>query len=256
MSKDSIIAITQARMSSSRCPGKVLKPILGYPMAWHQWERTLQAQSLDQCILATSTDPSDDSLAAYFLKNKQAVFRGSLNNVLNRYYECAKHYKASHVVRLTADCPLIDPQIIDKVVATHLKNNNDYTSSALFPVGMSVEVFRFSALEKAYYEAHLSSQREHVTLFIYRNPELFKLEEVTHAKNLSYLRWTVDYPEDFEFVEQVYKKLYPLNPNFRMNDVIQLLENEPKLMQINAHMEHNGLKKSLAEDYKMTYLDS
>lgn len=242
-------------MSSSRYPGKVLKPILDYPMAWHQWERTKRAQSLDHCILATSTDSSDDHLVEYFTKNNQAVFRGSLNNVLNRYYKCAQHYQASHVVRLTADCPLIDPSIIDRTVEVHLKNDNDYTSSSLFPVGMSVEVVRFSVLEKAYYEAQLCSQREHVTLFIYRHPELFKLGKFIHIEDLSHLRWTVDYPEDFEFVLQIYQNLYPDNPQFTMKDVLNLLEEQPNLIKINAHMEHNGMQKSLAEDCRMTYLD-
>ena len=229
-----IIAITQARMSSSRCPGKVLKSILGYPMAWHQWERMQRAQSLDQSILATSIDSSDDPLAEYFTQNNQLVFRGSLNNVLNRYYECAQYYQATHVVRLTADCPLIDPAIIDKTVEYHLKNNNDYTSSSLFPVGMSVEVCRFKVLETAYYEAKLRSQREHVTLFIYQHPELFKLGKLLNKEDLSHLRLTVDYPEDFELVVQIYQKLYPQNPHFTMNDVLTLLKEEPELIKINA----------------------
>lgn len=252
-----IIAITQARMSSSRCPGKVLKPIMGSPMAWHQWERTQKAHSLDHCILATSTDSSDDVLANYFSTHNQPVFRGSLNNVLNRYYECAKAQKATHVVRLTADCPLIDPAIIDRTVETHLQNNNDYTSIAHFPVGLSVEVCRFSILEQAYYEAKLRSQREHVTLFIHQQPELFKLEFIYNKEDLSYLRWTVDYPEDFEFVKQVYQHLYPQKSNFNMADVLQLLKEQPELIKINAHMKHNeGLIKSLNEDVTMTYLDN
>lgn len=243
-------------MSSSRCPGKVLKPILGYPMAWHQFERTSKARSLDQHILATSIDSSDNPLAEYFIKNHQAVFRGSLNNVLNRYYECAKQYKAAHIVRLTADCPLIDPAIIDKTVEYHLDNNNDYTCNALYPLGMSVEVCRFTALERTFYEAKLRSQREHVTLFIYRHPELFQLGRLINNEDLSHLRWTVDYPEDFELVMKIYQKLYPQNPHFTMKDILTLLKNEPALIKINAHMKHNeGLLKSLKEDCKMTYLD-
>lgn len=251
-----IVGITQARMSSSRLPGKVLKPILGHPMASYQLERTKRSQLLDKSILATSTDVSDNPLVDYFEQNNQPVFRGSLNNVLNRYYECAKLHNATHVVRLTADCPLIDPDLIDKTIEQHLKNGNDYTSTAGFPVGMSVEVFRFSVLEKAYYEAKLRSQREHVTLFIYQHPELFKLGHHTNTTNLSHLRWTVDYPEDFEFVSQIYQKLFPKNPQFSMNDVLSLLEKEPPLIKINAHMKHNeGLEKSLREDRMMTYRD-
>lgn len=255
VTKERIVAITQARMSSTRCPGKVLKPILGTPMVWQQWERIQQAHHLDECILATSTDSSDGPLVDYFTAKNQAVFRGSLNNVLNRYYQCAKVYQASQVVRLTADCPLLDPKIIDKTIEIHLKNANDYTNNIHFPLGMSVEVFRFNALEKAYYEAKLSSQREHVTLFIYNHPELFKLGQFSHSENLSHLRWTVDYPEDFEFVLQVYQNLYPQNPQFTMAQVLDLLTAQPQLSKINAHMEQNGLQKSLAEDHMMTYLD-
>lgn len=251
-----IVAITQARMSSSRFPGKVLKPICGYPMSWLQWERTKRARLIDQCVLATSEDESDDPLSTYFIRNNQLVFRGSLNNVLNRYYECAKQYKATHIVRLTADCPLIDPFIIDKTIEYHLKNENDYTCNSRFPIGMSVEVFRFTVLEKAYYEAKLRSQREHVTLFIYQHPELFKLGQWINTHDLSQMRWTVDYPEDFELVSYIFEKLYPQNPCFSLNDVLTVIENSPQLIKINAHIEHNqGLLKSLNNDYKMTYLD-
>lgn len=251
-----IVAITQARMSSTRCPGKVLKPLLDRTMIWHQWQRTEQAKSIDKFILATSTDKSDDSLADCFNLEKKLVFRGSLTNVLNRYYECARTYKATHIVRLTADCPLTDPVIIDKTVEFHFANNNDYTITHHFPVGISVEVCSFQALETAYYEAKLSSQREHVTLFIYQHPELFKLGKFSNKEDLSHLRWTVDYPEDFDFVSQVYKRLYPHNPKFNMQDVLHLLETNPELIEINKHMKHNeGLIKSLNEDRKMTYLD-
>lgn len=251
-----IICITQARMSSTRCPGKVLKPILGTPMAWHQWQRSKRAQSIDQHVLATSIDASDDPLANFFNQRNELVFRGSLDNVLSRYYECATLYKATHVVRLTADCPFTDPVIIDKTVEYHLKNDNDHTSTHLFPVGISVEVCSFKALESAYFNARLRSEREHVTLHIYQHPELFKLGKYSNSEDLSHLRWTVDYPEDFEFATQIYQRLYPQNPNFSMQDVLHLLKINPELIDINKHMKHNeGLLKSLNEDKEMTYLD-
>lgn len=251
-----IIAITQARVSSTRCPGKVLKPILNHPMAWHQLERSKRARLIDQSILATSNDASDDVLADYFNKHHEVVYRGSLNNVLNRYYECAKHYQATHIVRLTADCPLIDPEVIDQTIACHLEQHNDYTSTQQFPIGISVEVFRFEALEIAYYEANLSSQREHVTLFLYQHPERFKIGAFSSKQDLSHLRWTVDYPEDFEFVTQIYQRLYPEKRNFNNADVLALLEQHPELSQLNAHIKPNeGLIKSLAEDKPMSYQD-
>jgi spore coat polysaccharide biosynthesis protein SpsF len=250
-----IIAITQARMSSSRLPGKVLKPILGYPMAWHQLQRTKRAKYLDRCIMATSTDPTDDILANYFIQQKETVYRGSLNNVLTRYYECAKHYGASHIVRLTADCPMLDPLVIDKVIIHHLENNNDYTSTHNYPRGIGAEVCTFAALQKAYFEANIRAQREHVTVFLYQNPTLFKLGGLSYKEDLSSQRWTVDYKEDFDFTTQVYEALYPANPNFNMEDIISLLHKHPELTQLNAHCKQNTvLGTPLAQD-KMTYLD-
>ncbi len=178
-------------------------------MSWLQFQRTKGAKMIDHCVLATSTDPSDDVLADYFTQHQESVYRGSLNNVLSRYYNCAKEYGAQHVVRITADCPLMDPEIIDKVVTAHLEQGNDYTAMKNFPVGLSVEVCTFTALEKTYYEANLRSQREHVTLYIYKHPELFKINRVVHEPNLAHLRWTVDHKEDFIFVTK-YMKPYIL----------------------------------------------
>lgn len=247
----------QARMSSSRYPGKVLKPILDKPMIWHQWERTKRATSIDKLILATSTDSSDDVLAAYFTTRKESVFRGSLQNVLSRYYECAVLHQPTHVIRLTADCPLTDPGVIDDVVKTHLKQNNDYTSNQLYPVGISVEVMRFEVLQAAYQEAALRSQREHVTLYIYQHPERFKIGRVDSCDDLSHLRWTVDYAEDFEFVSRVYEALYPEHPHFDMQAILQLLKRQPELIQLNSHFQRNaGLIKSLENDGLMLASDT
>src|SRR3990167_3601927 len=175
-----VLAIIQARMSSSRLPGKVLKPILGKPMIWHQWQRIQKTKHLDKLVLATSNDKSDDILARFFLSQGENVFRGSLNDVLSRYYHCALQYSPKHVVRLTADCPVIDPALIDKVVLTHLTEKNDYTSigGSTYPLGLSAEVCRFEALQLAYQQATLSSQREHVTLYIYQHLHQFKVQKI------------------------------------------------------------------------------
>lgn len=251
-----IIAITQARMSSSRLPGKVLKPILGHPMIWHQLQRTLQAQQINKSIVATSNDSSDDVLADYLLSINQPVYRGSLNNVLSRYYECAKKYKAKHILRLTADCPMTDPSIIDELITQHLKQGNDYTHTEYFPLGISVELCTFEVLEAAYLEANKQSQREHVTLFIYQQPKRFKIGALRYKEDLSRLRWTVDYPEDFAFATQVYEALYPKNPHFTMQDVLGLLNEVPALGTINAHCIQNQVVLSPSSEEKtMTYLD-
>ena len=245
-----IIGILQARCSSSRLPGKVLMPILGVPMIWHQWQRLKQAKGLDKLVLATSVDVSDDFLAQYFIDRGELVFRGSLDNVLDRYYQCALKYGATQVVRLTGDCPLADPLLIDQLIEKHLAEGNDYTGVAeTFPDGLDAEIFTFKALEKAHNNAITASHREHVTLYINQQPDVFKLASLASSHDLAYYRWTVDNSADFELVTKIYEKLYPINPRFGMHDILQLLTVYPEWMRINEHIVRNeGLAKSLAQD--------
>ena len=247
-----ILVILQARVSSSRLPGKVLKPILGKPMLACQIERVLQSRRIDQLVVATSTDPSDDALENLCRQINVHCFRGSLNDVLNRFYQAAKIWQPQHIVRLTGDCPLIDPEIIDAVINFYLAGGYDYASNSIqstFPDGLDVEIFQFSILEEAWKEAILPSQREHVTPFIHQQPERYRIGHYRNAEDLSRLRWTVDEPEDFELVDRIYEALYPVNPEFRMPDVLALLQRQPELAAINQEYERNeGLKKSLNED--------
>jgi len=247
-----ILAILQARVTSSRLPGKVLKSILGKPMLVRQIERVLQSRRIDQLVVATSTDPSDDDLENLCRQINVSCFRGSLDDVLDRFYQAAKIRQPDHVVRLTGDCPLTDPEIIDAVIDFCLAGSYDYVSNATqptFPDGLDVEIFRFSSLEEAWKEATLPSQREHVTPFIHRQPERFRIGHYRHTEDLPHLRWTVDEPEDFDLVTRIYEALYPINPEFRMTDVLALLQQRPDLAVINQKLERNeGLKKSLNED--------
>ena len=248
-----ILAIIQARVSSSRLPGKVLKPILGKPLLVYQIERVLQSRRIDQLVIATSTDPSDDDLENLCHQINIPCFRGSLNDVLDRFYQVAKSWQPQHVVRLTGDCPLIDPEILDAVIEYYFTGGGyDYASNAIqptFPDGLDVEIFRFSILEKAWKESILPSQREHVTPFIHQQPERFRIGHYRNAEDLSHLRWTVDEPEDFELVTRIYEALYPVNPEFRMMDVLALLQQRPDLAAINQKYERNeGMKKSHNED--------
>ena len=247
-----VLAILQARFSSSRLPGKVFKPILGKPMLLHQIERVLRSRKIDQFVVATSTDPSDDDLEILCRRINVPCFRGSLNDVLDRFYQAAKTWQPHYVVRLTGDCPLIDPEIIDSVIDFCLAGSYDYASNATqptFPDGLDSEIFRFSILQQAWEEATLPSQREHVTPFIHGQPERFFIGHYRNTEDLSHLRWTVDEQEDFDLVTKIYEALYPVNPEFRMNDVITLLQQHPELAAINQKIERNeGLKKSLNED--------
>lgn len=247
-----VVAIVQARSSSSRLPGKVLMPILGKAMILRQLERIQCVPKLSKIVVATSEEASDDTLAAMLAQQCISCYRGSLDDVLNRYYEAAKINSAEHIVRLTGDCPLIDPDVIDRVIATHLREGNDYTSNTIFPTfpdGLDVEVISLETLENAWQYAKLPSEREHVTPYILKHPEKFKLENVSNDKDLSSLRWTVDEAEDFELITAIYKNLYSLNPLFTTADILSFLGTQPELIMKNQHIEYNeGLKKSLQAD--------
>ena len=250
-----ILAIIQARFSSTRLPGKVVKPIMGKPMLAFQIERVLQSKMIDQLIVATSTDSTDDAIEALCLQINIPCFRGSQNDVLDRFYRAALPWAQTHTVRLTGDCPLIDPDVIDAVIQFYLSGGYDYVSNTLqptFPDGLDIEIFRFPILERAWKEAVLPSQREHVTPFIYNQPECFHIANYQNSDDLSHLRWTVDEPEDFNFVTKIYNELYPANPDFRMTDVLDLLRRKPELAELNKTFERNeGMKRSLDEDRKM-----
>jgi spore coat polysaccharide biosynthesis protein SpsF len=245
------LAILQARMSSTRLPGKVLKLILNKPMLMRQIERIQRSSLIDELIVATSVEKSDDILADICIRNGIKVFRGSLDDVLDRFYQAAKLFNATNIVRLTGDCPLAEPSLIDYIIKSHIDTCADYTSNTIhptYPDGLDVEVFSYSALKVAWGESNLKSQREHVTPYLYSHPEIFKLNSIEHDHNLSSLRWTVDSQADFDFVEEVYSKLYPTNNFFNMEDVFSL-HNQNPLRNLNSNQIRNeGYLKSLAVD--------
>lgn len=245
-----ILCIVQARVSSNRLPGKVLKPILGKPMIVHELERLKRSKRIDKIVLATSQDESDDALVEIVAKSGMEVYRGSLGDVLDRYYQCAKQYQPKHVVRITGDCPVIDWRVVDAVIEKQLEEENDYTvTTERFPDGLDTEVFRFSALECAWTEASLPSEREHVTQYFRKHAEIFKLGQMDCKHNFEGMRWTVDEPQDFEFIQQVYKYLYPGNTDFAMNDILELLDKKPQLRFINDKIIRNeGLQISLRKE--------
>jgi spore coat polysaccharide biosynthesis protein SpsF len=227
------LAVLQARMSSSRLPGKVMAPVLGEPMIGRQVERLRRARRIDQLVVATSTDASDDPLAAYCAGLELAVFRGSLDDVLERFHGVlAAHPQAKAVVRLTADCPLADPDLIDRVIGHHHEAGADYTSNTLgsrsFPHGLDTEVIRPAALAEAARNATDPYEREHVTPYIYRRPETYRLAGVARHESLAALRWTVDFPEDLAFVRDVYARLYPFDPAFGADAIAALEINTAK----------------------------
>ncbi|MDB4279398.1 glycosyltransferase family protein [Paraglaciecola sp.] len=241
--------ILQARMSSCRLPEKVLKPILGQPMLVRQIERLQRANLVDEIIIATSDEPTDDAIELLSRDLNLFCFRGNLNNVLDRYYQANQEYPSEHIVRVTGDCPLIEPEIIDSVVQLHITENNDYTSNCdpnTFPDGLDVEVLTQSTLQRIHYCANKRSEREHVTLFIQNNPGLFKQGNLAFSTDYSAYRWTVDEVEDFEFVTKVYEHLYNKKPHFSFQDILNLIEDHPELKEINHQFQRNaGLENSL-----------
>ena len=246
-----ILAILQARFSSSRLPGKVLKPILGKPMLLHQIERVQHSKMIDKLVVATSVDSSDDKIEKMCINNNIEIFRGNLNNVLDRFYQCSKIYSPSHVVRLTGDCPVADWQVIDQAIESHLCTESDYTSNILpptYPDGLDVEITKISALKEAWERAVLPSELEHVMPYI-RNNSIFTKFNLECKEDLSEHRWTVDNSEDFEFIERVYEKLYLNNDIFNTQDILGFLEKNPHIKDKNHHIIRNeGAQKSYKED--------
>lgn len=247
-----VLAIVQARMSSTRLPGKVLKPILGRPMLWRQLERLQHSCKIDQLMVATSDQPDDRLLVSMCTDIGVACFCGSLDDVLDRFHNAALSVGADTIVRLTGDCPIIDAGVVDTVICHFQTTKCDYASNTnppTYPDGLDVEVMSFDSLQQAWSEAKLPSQREHVTPFIHQQPERFKLANCVYHTDLSHLRWTVDEPEDFEFVTKVFEALYPDNPTFSMADVLWFLQDRPEISVLNAGFERNeGVEKSILED--------
>ncbi len=241
-----INVFVQARMGSTRLPGKVLKPVLDRPLLDYLVERLCQAREIDKIVILTTTQRADDVIARYCQKKSVPCFRGAEDDVLDRYYQAALHYHSDGIVRITADCPLIDPDILDQVVKVFKENlpKIDYVSNSLertFPRGLDVEVFSFSALEQAFLHAKRPEEREHVTLYLYRHPTLFYLKNVAHHPSLAHCRWTVDTPEDFALVRLILEHLYPKHPHFKLKDILKLLNEHPDWYQLNAHIEQKSL---------------
>jgi spore coat polysaccharide biosynthesis protein SpsF len=247
-----ITTILQARTGSSRLPGKVLMDLLGLPMLARQVERLRRAEHLGRLVIATSDAPADDALQSLAMKIGVECVRGPLDDVLRRYAIAAEKFPSDHVVRVTGDCPLADPDVFDLVVARHLETGADYTSNTIpptYPDGLDVEVVKAPLLMEADRLADRPSEREHVTMYFKNRPARFRLQNVVADTDLSAQRWTVDEPQDFRFVEAVYARLYPVDPAFGWNDVRALLDREPGIANLNAGQERDaGLKKSLANE--------
>lgn len=227
-------------MGSTRLPSKVLEDLAGEPMLARVVNRTRRAKTLDTVVVATTTQPIDDAIVRLCEKQGWPFFRGSEEDLLDRYYQAAMAFKADVVVRITSDCPLIEPEIIDRVVNEFLSHypEVEYVSNNLqrtFPLGLDVEVMSFAALRKAWQEDTDPAWREHVTPYIWRHPQKFKIRNVANDTDYSYMRWTVDTIKDLTFVRKIYNHFQ--SDNFSWKDVLNLLETHPEWLEINRHVQ-------------------
>lgn len=232
------VIIVQARMTSTRLPGKVLKEVLGKPLLEYQIERLRRVKLADGIVIATTVNETDLPIVQLCEKLNIAYFRGSEEDVLSRYYYAAVQYQADAVVRITSDCPIIDPRLVDEVIALYRNNypQFDYVSNVgkrTFPRGMDTEVFSFQALQEAHREATLPEDREHVTPFIRRNTERHKAANLRYPEDQSAHRWTVDTPEDFALIEKIIVALADCRPEFTLEDCLRLLRENPEWSSIN-----------------------
>lgn len=270
MSKPDTVAIIQARMGSKRLPGKVLLDIAGQPMLAHVVQRTRLAGTIDRVIVATTTDDADEPVASFCKQNGYSCFRGDLHDVLDRYYQTARSSGARVIVRITADCPLIDPAVIDRTVQAFfgatapqdqllsgdlaladasiqidpdgIRPTYDFVANRLpppygrtYPIGLDTEVCSFEGLETAWREAKQPYQREHVMPFFYDNLDRFRVLLVNSERDLGSLRWTVDTPQDLELLRRIFE-FFPGREDFSWLEVLDLVERQPDLAQINAQV--------------------
>jgi spore coat polysaccharide biosynthesis protein SpsF len=231
--------IIQARMGSTRLPGKVLRPTAGRPMLSYQIERLHQVKAPHSLIIATSDQSADDTIEAFCQQEKVICFRGEEDNVLDRYYQACQTYPADIIVRLTADCPLIDPAVIDEAISLYKKQPADYISNTLertYPRGMDVELFTYKALLKAFHEAKKPFDKEHVTPYIYRKSSGFTVKNYGMTPDASMYRLTVDTIEDFTLIKTLIEDLYPKNKQFTLADILKDLQEHPEWTSINQHI--------------------
>ncbi len=241
------VAIIQGRMGSSRLPGKILLDITGQPMLMRVVDRVRRAKTVDEVVFATTTEASDDPVAEFCQAHAIALWRGSLPDVLDRFYQAARHYRAETIVRITADCPLLDPGLVDETVALFRSSGADFAANRLpppyqrtYPIGLDCEVCTFTALESAWREATAPFEREHVMPYLYEVEGRFKVAVLDYKVNYGSLRWTVDTEQDLELIRQIYQRLSG-NANFTWLDVLAIFEREPELAKLNAQVKHRTM---------------
>lgn len=247
-----IVAIIQARMDATRLPGKMMMDLAGQPVIQRVFERVKPSCLINEIWLATTINPEDNILAEWAIRNDIGCYRGSSEDVLDRYYQTAIKAQAEVIVRITGDCPLHDCQVIDKIIEDYQKGEFDYVSNVnppTFPDGLDVEVFSFVALERARKEAKLQSEREHVTSYIWKHPELFKIKNVTNPVDLSHYRWTLDTPEDYLLLQKIVTAVEREGGRGGLDEILKIMENNSDWLNINSQYQRNeGYVRSLNQE--------
>lgn len=234
------VAIIQVRMGSTRLPGKVLKKLNGISVLECLCDQLNYSRLLNDKIIATTSNSGDDVIVNFCESKGIKCFRGSVNDVLDRYHKCAKKFSINTIIRITSDCPLMDPQVVDDVIDFYLKNSYDYVNNfykRTYPYGNDVEIFSLKVLEKVWEKATKPFEREHVTPYIYNNPDEFSLGWIENKENLSEFHWTVDRKEDLIFVQKIFKKIS--KRPILMKDIIDVIKDDPSLLEINKNTNPN-----------------
>jgi spore coat polysaccharide biosynthesis protein SpsF len=247
-----VVSIIQARTGSTRLPGKVLLDLEGRTVLEHVIARTRLSRLTDEVVVATSINRKDLAIVKICADLGISVFCGSEEDPLDRYYQTARVFRAAHVVRIKADCPLIDPEIIDEAISSHLASGADYTSNTIirtYPAGQDVEILTFAAMKHVWQHANLMSDREHVTLYIPKHPEQFSSNHFQHPGDLSKKRWTMDRPEDYTLIRFIFQHLYKKNPTFGMRETLEFLSHHEEMETINQHIDiAEGVRISLSNE--------
>jgi len=247
--------VVQARCGSTRLPNKILLPICKKTVLEHIIRRLNRVKKSSILIIATTIEKKDLEILKICFNLQTHVYCGSTNDVLDRYYQAARLFQLQNIIRITSDCPLIDPQLVDQMILCHEKQKNDYSTNSqppTYPDGEDIEIMTYLTLKKTWQKAKLLSEREHVTSFIYKHPKLFSIFDFKNSVDLSNKRWTLDYPEDYKFIKKIYQGLYNIKPYFSISDIIKFIQKHPELENINKYISRNiGYQKSLKLDKKV-----
>lgn len=234
-----IIGVIQARMNSERLAGKVMLDIMGKPMIWHMYNRLKNSKLLSNVVISTGELVNNAPICKYAQNQNIPYFSGNELDLIDRLYQTAKKFDASAIVRVTADCPLVDPNIVDNLISKFIQNHDQFDivtncKTRTFPHGLDIEIYSTDILKKLWQEIKEPQLREWFPLYVEKNPSKFRILNITNSTDVSHLRWTVDYSEDFEFIKQIYENLYNENTIFGMDEILHLLKTKPDLSRINS----------------------